>query len=223
MLDDARAVIETDVDPGGECEVQLHVVAPGQPGDYELEVDLLQELIGWFADRGSSTLKLPVTVAAEPERAGERRSRSGGTTDESEPAGRVRAADGDARHGARRRGRDARGRGRRGAGRDREGPVRSVDAEPRLCRRTSRRATPTRSRGERRNPQAVIEARIRGALEDGSHASRARAKQLLAADPQRSERRERALRLMDERADLVGFASDQHVERRWPRKHGVAR
>ena len=62
VLDDARTAIESTVHPGGECEVQLNVVAPAQPGDYELEIDLVQELIGWFADRGSPTLKVPVTV-----------------------------------------------------------------------------------------------------------------------------------------------------------------
>ena len=67
VLDDARSLIPTDVEPGMECDVQLRVVAPDQPGDYELEIDLLQELVGWFADRGSTTLKLPVTVDGEPD------------------------------------------------------------------------------------------------------------------------------------------------------------
>ena len=69
VRDDARKVIETGMDPGAECEVDLDVLAPVQPGEYELEIDLLQETIGWFANRGSRTLKLPVTVAAQPERA----------------------------------------------------------------------------------------------------------------------------------------------------------
>ena len=52
------------VDPGGECEVQrtsLH----RSTRRLRARVDLLQALIGWFGELGSSTLKVPVVVAAE--------------------------------------------------------------------------------------------------------------------------------------------------------------
>ena len=62
VFDDGRAVIGATVDPGGECEVQLDVVAPRRPGQYQLEVDVVQESVGWFAARGSGTLRIPVVV-----------------------------------------------------------------------------------------------------------------------------------------------------------------
>lgn len=64
-FDDARAVIHRELGPGEECELQLDVTAPGQPGQYVLEVDLLQEWVAWFADRGSATLKLEVPVGPD--------------------------------------------------------------------------------------------------------------------------------------------------------------
>ncbi len=63
IRDDARTAIFTTVEPGEECEVQLDVVAPRDPGRYQLEVDVVQESVGWFADRGSPTLRVPVVVA----------------------------------------------------------------------------------------------------------------------------------------------------------------
>ena len=68
-FDDGRTTIDAALDPGDECEVQLDVTAPAQPGHYVLEVDALQEWIAWFAN----TVKLPVEVAAIVDvRSGER-------------------------------------------------------------------------------------------------------------------------------------------------------
>jgi SAM-dependent methyltransferase len=63
IRDDARTAIFATVEPGDECEVQLDIVAPRESGRYQLEVDLVQESVGWFADRGSPTLRVPVVVA----------------------------------------------------------------------------------------------------------------------------------------------------------------
>ena len=49
--DDARAPLPRDVAPGGEVEIELRVTAPGEPGDYVLELDLVQEGVAWFAQR----------------------------------------------------------------------------------------------------------------------------------------------------------------------------
>jgi hypothetical protein len=38
------------------------VNAPRIPGDYILELDMLQEGVSWFGLLGSTTLKLPVRV-----------------------------------------------------------------------------------------------------------------------------------------------------------------
>ncbi|PYT03082.1 MAG: hypothetical protein DMF65_05000, partial [Acidobacteria bacterium] len=52
---DGRYGIGKDLKPGEETEVPLLVTAPKEPGDYLLEVDLVQEQVGWFSDKGSPT------------------------------------------------------------------------------------------------------------------------------------------------------------------------
>jgi SAM-dependent methyltransferase len=51
--DDGRAHLPKDVGPGESAVVQVEVRAPDEPGTYGLEVDLVQEGVAWFADRGS--------------------------------------------------------------------------------------------------------------------------------------------------------------------------
>ncbi|HET9103443.1 MAG TPA: methyltransferase domain-containing protein [Solirubrobacteraceae bacterium] len=62
--DDGRTPVDAAVPPGSRHRVTLTVHAPSDPGDYLLEVDLLQEHRGWFATSGSETLRLPVSVVA---------------------------------------------------------------------------------------------------------------------------------------------------------------
>jgi hypothetical protein len=59
---DGRYGIGKDLHPGEESEVPLVVTAPKEPGDYVLEVDLVQEQVAWFHDKGSPTAKAKVTV-----------------------------------------------------------------------------------------------------------------------------------------------------------------
>jgi len=59
---DGRYGLPKDLAPGEEIEVPLQVTAPKTPGDYLLEVDLIQEQVGWFLDKGSPTAKVKVTV-----------------------------------------------------------------------------------------------------------------------------------------------------------------
>jgi SAM-dependent methyltransferase len=66
VLDDARTTFATDVQPGDTAVVELEVRAPDERGDYLLEVDLVQEGVGWFGDRGSSTARRPVEVRPPP-------------------------------------------------------------------------------------------------------------------------------------------------------------
>lgn len=63
IRDDARAYLPRTIVPGESLEVPLRVQAPEQPGRYVLEVDLVQELVSWFADRGSETARVAVTVS----------------------------------------------------------------------------------------------------------------------------------------------------------------
>ena len=61
-LDDGRASLPRSLQPGESADVRLVVTPPQAAGDYELEFDVVEERITWFADRGSETLSLPVEV-----------------------------------------------------------------------------------------------------------------------------------------------------------------
>ena len=54
--------ITKDLKPGEEIEVPLLVTAPKTPGDYTLEVDLVQEGVAWFHEKGSPTANIKVKV-----------------------------------------------------------------------------------------------------------------------------------------------------------------
>ena len=59
---DGRYGIGKNLKPGEETEVPLLVTAPKEPGEYLLEVDLIQEQVSWFSDKGSPTARAKVTV-----------------------------------------------------------------------------------------------------------------------------------------------------------------
>ena len=59
---DGRYGIGKDLKPGEETEVPLLVTAPKEPGEYLLEVDLVQEQVSWFSEKGSPTARTKVTV-----------------------------------------------------------------------------------------------------------------------------------------------------------------
>jgi hypothetical protein len=59
---DGRHGLLKDLKPGEETEVPLLISAPKEPGDYILEVDLIQEQVAWFSDKGSPTARAKVTV-----------------------------------------------------------------------------------------------------------------------------------------------------------------
>ena len=62
VADDGRYGIGKDLKPGEETEVPLLVTAPKEPGEYILEVDLVQEQVAWFSDKGSPTARAKITV-----------------------------------------------------------------------------------------------------------------------------------------------------------------
>jgi SAM-dependent methyltransferase len=201
MFEDARAFIETRVEPGGECEIQLDVVAPRRPGRYQLEVDLIQESIGWFADRGSSALRLPVLVFADgPRLEAEGRPAqpdaiAGGRTDQP-PAMEMHAM---ARDDVLSTVEEAGGVALDLIARNRCGP-----AFPSVDYVVARAITPVRSAptaaGE--GPDSS-ESRVRPAVEQRSAARAVMPSG--AGDPGVSERRRRAQRMMDDRLDIVDF------------------
>lgn len=59
---DGRSGLPRDLQPGEETEVPLLITAPKDPGDYILELDLVQEQVAWFHDKGSGTARVKIKV-----------------------------------------------------------------------------------------------------------------------------------------------------------------
>lgn len=57
-----RADLSEPLGPGREATVSIDVTAPKQPGQYRLQLDLVQELYAFFEDRGAKLQIVPVTV-----------------------------------------------------------------------------------------------------------------------------------------------------------------
>src|SRR5262249_13645175 len=53
--DDGRGLLRRGLLPGESTQIPLTINAPTQPGDYQLEIDMLQEGVAWFADKGSGS------------------------------------------------------------------------------------------------------------------------------------------------------------------------
>lgn len=60
--EDNRAAMKADLPPGGEVEITLTVNAPGAPGEYTLEIDMVHEGVTWFKEKGGRPLELRVRV-----------------------------------------------------------------------------------------------------------------------------------------------------------------
>jgi SAM-dependent methyltransferase len=63
LNDDGRAALPQSLQPLEEVVVPLTITGPKQPGSYILELDLVQEMVSWFKDQGSQTLRIPVRNA----------------------------------------------------------------------------------------------------------------------------------------------------------------
>ena len=59
---DGRIGLPEDLAPGQETTAALVIKAPQEPGEYVLDLDLVQEQVTWFNERGSETAKTKVTV-----------------------------------------------------------------------------------------------------------------------------------------------------------------
>jgi len=63
VFDGERSIISNDgVDVGQEAEFDLKIVAPSEPGDYVLQLDLVHEEVTWFSYQGVPTLEKFVSV-----------------------------------------------------------------------------------------------------------------------------------------------------------------
>lgn len=61
-----RSSIVGAILPGAMAVQKLLVRVPGTPGRYALEIDLLQERVAWFKDRGAAAASLVIVVSEPP-------------------------------------------------------------------------------------------------------------------------------------------------------------
>jgi hypothetical protein len=54
-----------DVEPRDTVGLALEIAAPAEPGDYTLEIGLMQDGVGWFADHGSAPWTSNVRVTRD--------------------------------------------------------------------------------------------------------------------------------------------------------------
>ncbi|MBC7931416.1 MAG: hypothetical protein H7Z38_12710, partial [Rubrivivax sp.] len=59
---DGRSTLPRDLWPGESAEMTLQIVAPKEPGEYVLEVGMVQEGVAFFKDKGSETWRGRVKV-----------------------------------------------------------------------------------------------------------------------------------------------------------------
>jgi SAM-dependent methyltransferase len=60
--DGGRADLPRPLAPGEELDLELAITAPRAPGTFNLEIDLVQELVAWFRDKGSFATRTTVQV-----------------------------------------------------------------------------------------------------------------------------------------------------------------
>ena len=66
QINDTRTELTHDLERGEEVTLSIMVTAPVEPGHYLLELDMVQEHVAWFKDKGSPTCRIPVHVTAPP-------------------------------------------------------------------------------------------------------------------------------------------------------------
>jgi hypothetical protein len=59
-----RTDLPHSIAPGESITVVLELHAPAQPGDQQLVVELVQELVQWFRDAGAQSLTIPCRIVA---------------------------------------------------------------------------------------------------------------------------------------------------------------
>lgn len=57
-----RSGLPHDLHPGEEAEISLNITAPPNAGHYILKIDMVQEMVAWFSEKGSTAPKFKVNV-----------------------------------------------------------------------------------------------------------------------------------------------------------------
>ena len=60
--DSVRGELTAPVPPGSTANYTMQIMAPKAPGSYKLELDLVEELVTFFAAKGTQKLTVPVAV-----------------------------------------------------------------------------------------------------------------------------------------------------------------
>jgi hypothetical protein len=63
--EEGRSPLPADLAPAQETSFSFTVAAPAEPGDYVLEIDMLQEGVSWFGLKGSRTYRARVKVVGD--------------------------------------------------------------------------------------------------------------------------------------------------------------
>ena len=63
IFEGARTTLPYDLEPGESAVIDLRVMTPPQPGDYHLQIDLVQEHVTWFGIRTGQVISVPVHVS----------------------------------------------------------------------------------------------------------------------------------------------------------------
>jgi len=70
VYEGTRTALPGDVQPEEEATLEAHVIAPGAPGSYLLQWDMVHEHVTWFSARGASTGDVPVQIAPAADQPG---------------------------------------------------------------------------------------------------------------------------------------------------------
>jgi len=73
VKDDGRVNVERDLKPMESIELALLVSTPSEPGDYILELDMVQEFVSWFADHNSEPARIPLSLQGGADREPQRK------------------------------------------------------------------------------------------------------------------------------------------------------
>ncbi len=66
-FDGRRTSLPVPLAPNEAVAVELYVEPPPHAGDFVLEIDLVEEGVGWFSQRGVEPLRISLQIAPEPE------------------------------------------------------------------------------------------------------------------------------------------------------------
>lgn len=63
LWDGPRTDLPKDLEPNQSVTLKIEITAPKEPGNYVLEVDMVQEYVAWFGQKSTKPARLPVLVA----------------------------------------------------------------------------------------------------------------------------------------------------------------